>query len=191
MGASTHILTEDEALSLPVDRLEEIVNGEIRKMPLPERGHFRLIAILTRLLMKQLPEDHFEVVTTAYGLGIRREPLAVRVPDLTVFDVADLLTDYDQSGKRGYVWLAPKLVVECLSPSNRKGSVHQLLADYESAAAKEVWMVDPRHRVVERYLLREGLMELADTLKEGELQATSVPSVIDVSRLWQAFDTGR
>ena len=43
MGTSTHILTVEEALTLPVDRLEEIVNGEIRRMPPPERGHSRLI----------------------------------------------------------------------------------------------------------------------------------------------------
>ena len=191
MGALTHILTVDEALSLPVDRLEEIVNGEIRKMPPPEKGHFRLITILARLLMKQLSEDQYEIVTTAYGLGIRREPLAVRVPDLTVFDVIDLKTDHDQSGGHGYVWIAPKLVVECLSPGNRKGSVHQLLADYESASAGEVWMIDPRRRVVERHLLRSGLLELAETLKEGDLQATSVPSRIAIDRLWSAFDSGR
>ena len=115
----------------------------------------------------------------------------MRVPDLTVFDVVGLQTDHDQNQGRGYVWIAPKLVVECLSPGNRKGSVHQLLADYESAAVEEVWMIDPRRRVVERYLLRAGLLELADTRTEGELQATSVPSIIEINRLWQAFDTGR
>ena len=110
------------------------------------------------------------------------------MPDLTVFDVVDLQRDL---GAHGYVWVAPKLVVGCLSPSNRKGSVHQLLADYESAAAEEVWMIDPRRRVLERYLLRAGLLELSDTRAEGELQATSVPSTIEINRLWQAFDTGR
>jgi hypothetical protein len=36
MSSATHILTPEEALALPVDRLEEIVNGEVRKMPPPE-----------------------------------------------------------------------------------------------------------------------------------------------------------
>jgi Uma2 family endonuclease len=192
MGASTHILTVDEALMLPVDPLEEIVNGQLRKMPPPEKGHFRLVAVLARMLLKQLPEDKFEIVTTAYGLGIRREPtLAVRVPDLTVFDTEELQRDHDETAGRGYVWAAPRLVVECLSPSNRKGSVHQLLADYESAQVREVWLIDPRKRVVERYLLGGGLLELVETQADGELGGKNVPCTIEISRLWQAFDTGR
>lgn len=192
MDSATYILTVDEALTLPVDPLEEIVNGEVRKMPPPEKGHFRLIAVLARVLTKQLSEDRFEIVTTAYGLGIRREPtLAVRVPDLTVFDAEELQRDHEESHGRGYVWIAPKLVVECLSPSNRKGSIHQLLADYESAGAKEVWMIDPRRRTVERYLLAAGLLELAETQAEGEFRGTNVPLTIEITRLWQAFETGR
>ena len=42
-----------------------------------------------------------------------------------------------------YVWTPPDLLVECLSPANRKGAVRELLADYEKVAVPEVWLLDP------------------------------------------------
>jgi Uma2 family endonuclease len=192
MSSATHILTLEEALALPVDRLEEIVNGEIRQMPPPEKGHFRLITVLARLLSKQLPEERFDVITTAYGLGIRREPaVAVRIPDITVFDSELLRAEYEETSGKGYVWIAPKLVTECLSPSNRKGSVYQLLADYESASAAEVWLIDPKRRIVTPYVLEEGQLVQRNGIDEGSLVSVALPVQIDVSRLWQAFETGR
>ena len=82
MSSATHILTLEEALALPVDRLEEIVNGEVRKMPPPEKGHSRLITVLARLLAKQLPEEQYEVVTTdtAWASGASQWlPFAFRI----------------------------------------------------------------------------------------------------------------
>ena len=87
--------------------------------------------------------------------------------------------------------MAPKLVVECLSPSNRKGSVYQLLADYESASAAEVWLIDPKRRIVAPYVLEEGQLVQRNGIGEGALGSVALPVQIDVSRLWQAFETGR
>jgi Uma2 family endonuclease len=132
MSSATHILTLEEALALPVDPLDEIVNGKIRKRPPPEESHAALIDRLYRDLLKQLPESDFVTLVTAFGLGIRKEPaLAVRNPDLCTFTSGQFAEDFESSDGHGYVWIAPKLVVECLSPSNRKGSIYQLLADYE------------------------------------------------------------
>jgi len=192
MSSATHILTLEEALALPVDRMEEIVNGEVRKMPPPEKGHSRLITVLARLLAKQLPEERYEVVTTAYGLGVRRKPLlAVRIPDITVFDSDELSAEYQASDGKGYVWIAPKLVIECLSPSNRKGSVYQLLADYESAGAAEVWLIEPRKKVVSIYFINDGQLLQGETVTEGVIKTSAGSAEIDVARLWQAFETGR
>jgi Uma2 family endonuclease len=192
MSSVSHVLTVEEALALPPDPFEEIINGEVRKMPPPEKGHSRLITVLARLLLKQLPEDQFEVVTTAYGLGIRREPVVtVRIPDLTVFDSDELRTEYRESQGKGYVWIAPRLVVECLSPSKRKGSIYQLLADYESAGAFEVWLIEPKRRLLTRYALTDGELVAGDSASEGSVSAAFAPIEVDMGRLWEAFETGR
>lgn len=88
---------------------------------------------------------------------IRREPwIAVRIPDVTVFDAAELRVDHESSEGKGYVWIGPKLVIECLSTGNRKGSIHQLLADYESAGSAEVWLIEPEKHAVASYRMFQG-----------------------------------
>lgn len=188
MSSTTHLLSLEDALTLPVDPLEEIVNGEIRKMPPPEDAHAALIEELHHLLAQQLKREEFRIRSTAYGLGIRTTPtLAVRNPDLTVFKQADWKAAFKTSP---YVWVPPVLVVECLSPSNRKGSIHQLLADYETAQVVEVWLLDPRRRTAERYLLENGLYRTPIVQSEGELKPVGFTAAVDLHRLWNAYETG-
>ena len=177
---------------LPVDPLDEIVDREVRRMSQAEDAHAALLEVLYAALAKQLAEDQYKIRLTAYGLGVRREPrLTIRNPDLTVFDFDEWSTDFISRNGRGWVWIAPKLIIECLSPSNRKGSVYQLLADYESANAAEVWSIDPKRRIVTPYVLEDGQLVQKNSLGEGNLACVAVPAQIDLSRLWQAFETGR
>jgi Uma2 family endonuclease len=188
MSSITHLLTLEEAAKLPVDPLEEIVNGEVRKIPPPEDAHAALIEELHHLLSQQLRREEFRIRSTAYGLGIRTTPsVAVRNPDLTVFRQSDWKAGFKQSP---YVWIPPVLVVECLSPSNRKGSIHQLLADYETAGAAEVWLLDPRRRTAEKYVLEQGLYGSPKTMREGELRPNGLSVTVDLDRLWTVFETG-
>ena len=155
-------------------------------MPPPENAHAALIEELYDVLAEQLPKESYRIRTTAYGLGIRTDPaLAVRNPDLTVFERGDLRT------ARGYVWTAPHLVVECLSPSNRKGSIHQLLADYESAQVREVWLLNPATKTAERYTLEAGFYRTVEVFQGGGLEAVSLPVNVPLDRLWSAFEAGR
>ena len=191
MATHSFVLTEEEALSLAGNSLDEIVNGEICTLPPPEDAHAALIEALYRQLSGQLSEDDYLVRITAYGMGIRRQPaIAVRNPDLSVFTISEWKTHFEKSGGRGYVWIAPRLVVECLSPSNRKGSIHQLLADYESAGTAEVWLINPREPWVQVYRSVENSLAFVSTISSGQLEASFARAVIDVDRLWHAFTHG-
>jgi Uma2 family endonuclease len=189
---STQGLTLAEAMALPEDPLEEIVQGEIRKMPPPDKGHTRLLTVLARLLMKQLDERQYEVVATALGLLVRPDPpIAIRNPDLSVFATDDLDQDYEESSGRGYIRAVPKLIIECLSPANRKGPIKELVGDYSAMGVQEVWLLNPRSRRAERYHRSgEGLI-LADASRAGKVAAKEVPIVVSLDDLWHVFETGR
>ena len=49
--------------------------------------------------------------------------------------------------KSGYAELAPDLVVEVLSPSDRPGAVLAKVADWLDAGTSVVWVIDPDRRV--------------------------------------------
>jgi Uma2 family endonuclease len=110
MATTPKALTYEDWLSLPeTEGVEEVVNGEIRKMPPNKWKHSRVVEALARQLRARLDTETASVVTSVFGLVIRREPLAPRVPDLAIFH-ADRIVERD-----GYIHSPPELVVEVLS----------------------------------------------------------------------------
>jgi len=134
--------------------------------------HTRVVEKLARQFIAQLNPETTYVVTSVFGLVVRSEPLALRVPDLAVFH-ADRVVEQD-----GYIHSAPELVVEVLSPANTRSERAAKLQDYESLGVPEVWVVSPEAQTVEVLRLNEN-RRLATTslLREGELRP-SLPGSI-------------
>ena len=127
MATTPKLLTYEEWLKLPeAEGIEEVVNGEIRRIPPNKWKHARIVEQLARQLRKHLDPDAIYVVTSVFGLVVRREPLTTRVPDLAIF-VATRMVEQD-----GYVHSAPDLIVEVLSPVNARTERAEKLRDYES-----------------------------------------------------------
>ena len=117
MATTPKLLTYEEWLKLPeAEGIEEVVNGEIRKMPPNKWNQARVVEQLALLLRAQVDPQRIFVVTTVFGLVIRQEPLTTRVPDLAVF-YANRIVEQD-----GYIHSAPELIVEVLSPANARGA---------------------------------------------------------------------
>src|ERR1035438_8978704 len=86
-------VTYEEWLTLPIvtDQIEEVVNGEIRLMPPNKWNHTCIIEKLRKVLDRQLDEDRFIVVTSNFGLIIRKSPLTSREPELAVFELSTVV----------------------------------------------------------------------------------------------------
>jgi Uma2 family endonuclease len=180
MATTSKIVTYEEWLRLPeVEGVEEVVNGEIRKMPPNKWNHTRVVEALARQLRARLDPEAIHVVTSVFGLVIRREPLALRVPDLAVF-YADRIVE-----EGGYIHSAPELVVEVLSPANTRSERAEKLQDYESLGVPEVWVVSPEAQTVEILLLQDGRLVTTTLLRQGQLKPTRFPNaVVDVAAIW-------
>ncbi|HVH66343.1 MAG TPA: Uma2 family endonuclease [Gemmatimonadales bacterium] len=70
------------------------------------------------------------------GMLVGREPRRERVPD---------------PAPQGFAALAPDLVVEVRSPSDRPGDTLGKVADWLSAGTRLVWVVDPERRLTHIY----------------------------------------
>jgi Uma2 family endonuclease len=87
-----------------------------------------------------------------------------------------------------YIWTPPDLLVECLSPSNRKGAVSELLADYEQIAVPEVWLLDPALPQFTSYRSDAGKLRNWATRSDGIVTPLLLPSVtVHLAALWTAF----
>ena len=180
MATTPKVITYEEWLKLPeAEGVEEVVRGEIRKMPPNKWNHARIVEELARQLREQLDTQAVFVVTSVFGLVIRRDPLTTRVPDIAVF-IRKNVVELD-----GYIHSAPDLVVEVLSPANTRVERSEKLKDYESLGVPEVWVVSPEAQTVEVMLLNEGRLSTAALLREGRLRPTHFPGAsIDIASIW-------
>jgi Uma2 family endonuclease len=189
MSTSTKLITYEDSLTMPENKLEEIVHGESRIMPPAIKNHVFLLRMLSRILDTQLDLRAYEVISQSLGLGIERSPLTYRIPDLTVFRVEAIREDRAQTAKNDpYVWAVPELIVECLSPSNRKGSIQELLADYARIAVPEVWLLDPKPPRFTSYRYESGELTQRMTTETGRVTPLLLPGVaVELAELWEAF----
>ncbi|MDQ6758565.1 MAG: Uma2 family endonuclease [Acidobacteriota bacterium] len=167
MATTVHLITYEESLQMPENQFEEILDGESRIMPPPMPQHCLLLHALSKMLATILPG--YAIFTSGLGVGIRRSPFRYRIPDLTVFDQKTFTDAVYGNRSDPYVWEAPILIAECLSPSNRRGNVEDLVRDYQSIGVPELWLFRPEARLFEGY----GHSELAARL--------------DLDELWRAF----
>ncbi len=190
MGTTTRPITYEDSLSMPENRFEEIVHGESRVMPPPIKNHVYLIDDLLNILLGQLDKREYRVSAGGAGLGIERVPLTYRIPDLMVFRTEDLRRDRVATAANDpYIWAVPELIVECLSPSNRKGSIEELLADYARIAAPEVWLIDPLAHQIAAYRYESGELKLWQTFDAGQATPLRFPKVtVGLAELWAAFE---
>src|ERR1700735_1737964 len=143
MSASTQLIRYEDSLN---DAREQTRGDRARQkqdLAAFSKKHVYLIEKLSDILKAQLHRREWPALIAGAGLGIERAPLTYRIPDLMVFRNQALLEDSARTGAADpYIWAVPDLLVECLSPSNRKGTMRELLADYERAAVPEVWLLD-------------------------------------------------
>jgi Uma2 family endonuclease len=183
------LITYEDSLTMPENRFEEILHGESRIMPPPDQEHADLIEYLLDILKAQLEPHEYYVTIAGRGLGIMRIPLTYRIPDLMVLRQEARLRDRAIAGRHDpYIWTPPDLLVECLSPSNRKGPLRELLAGYAQIAVPEVWLLDPLLPLLTAYRYESGELREWRSLDHGEVAPLLLPNVtVDLDGLWAVF----
>ena len=180
MATTPKVLTYEEWLKMPeAEGIEEVVQGEIRKMPPNKIIHADVVENLSDLLKAQLDRKTVQVRVSTFGLVIRRDPITTRVPDIAVF-IRQNVVEQD-----GYIHSAPELVVEVLSPANTRAERTEKLSDYESLGVPEVWVVSPEAQTIEVMLLKEGRLNTVAVLREGQLRPSQFPgAAVDIDLIW-------
>ena len=97
--------------------------------------------------------------------------------------IARLILDRERDH---YIWSAPQLLVECLSPANRKGSIERLLADYARISVPEGWLLYPQERTLSSHVLEPGAFTLRQTSATAAISTLRFPDVsINLEDLWK------
>jgi Uma2 family endonuclease len=175
-----HGMTAEDLFELPDDGLRhELVEGELHTMtPAGESHGWVALGIGAKIF------DHVEQagLGRAYaaetGFLLHRGPDTVRAPDVA-FVARDRLSGDPSSG---FAELAPDLVVEVVSPSDRASDVASKATIWLDAGVRLVWVVDPQARLAAVHhpgglvtVLREdGVLDGEDVLPGFRLPLSTV-----------------
>jgi Uma2 family endonuclease len=117
------------------------------------------------------------------GFLLKRDPLLYRIPDLAIVDRNALRNDL-RTASDPYAHIVPELVIEVISPANRKGAVQRLLENYAEFGIPEVLLFHPETCTYESH---RGLT-LVDTAQTGTVSPQTMPEVtLDLDQLWTEF----
>jgi Uma2 family endonuclease len=100
------------------------------------------------------------VVVGEVGIYTRRNPDTVRGADAAFISHERLA---QRQKKRGFLDVAPELVVEVLSPDDAWSDVTQKLREYFAAGVKLIWVADPASRTVYAYRSVTDVREFTET----------------------------
>ncbi|HEV2199226.1 MAG TPA: Uma2 family endonuclease [Bryobacteraceae bacterium] len=181
MATIPHLLTYEEMLAMPreTEGKEEVVRGELRRMPPNDYPHAEVIQRLISRMVRQIDEKQIAILGSNFGLLISRDPVTCRIPELALY-WRDKMTIRDK-----LYHSAPGLIVEVLSPSETKRRKQEKLEDYASIGVPEVWIVSPEAQSVEVRLLSSGVLSTSAILIAGDLRPSLFPGVsIPVRDLW-------
>ena len=171
--ATTTLITSEQYLAMPDEfdqsgeRIrDELIGGEIVRMPQPSKVHDllknRIGRILSRYLDKQ-PDVDLEPLVE-FGTGI--SDLDVFVPDVCLIRRKRL-------HKEGRIFQgSPDIAIEIVSPSDTAKHLKRKIDSYLQGGSKSVWVVYPDSRSVEVHYgdsMREfrGDQKIEDPLLPG------------------------
>src|SRR6266699_154688 len=160
-------MTAEELLHVRIpDKRVELVRGKLVVREPAGYTHGRVAVNLTVRLGAHVERTGAgQLFAAETGFTLARGPDTVRAPDIA-FVRRDRLPDPEPAG---FPDLAPDLVVEVLSPSDRPGEVLAKVADWLSAGTRLVWVVDPE-RGLARVYRQDGteMLVARDETLDGE-----------------------
>ena len=176
--ATTTKLTLDEFLARPETKpYSEYACEEVYQKPMPDLDHGRLQFLVALLIRQFLSASSLGVVAIEWRC-IFGPPGDERVYLPNVAFATHERRAILGRNERKFLWTAPDLAVEVLSPDQPAGEFADKLQFYLLHRVRLVWVVDPEARTIRVYRPGEGarLLQAGDTLDGGDvLPGFSVP----------------
>ena len=132
----------------------ELIKGFILKMsPAPNRFHQTVSQNVNFKILSFFEKHPCNVFVAPFDVRLpvksKKKDSTVVQPDLCVICDESKL---DEQGCNG----APDLIVEIISPNNKKHDIETKYNLYQEAGVLEYWIIEPQERIVLVYTLKDG-----------------------------------
>ncbi len=144
MSAAEKTMTADQLARTSIPgKVLELIRGRLMVREPPGTSHGAVSANMAFELSAFVRRERLgQVFAQDTGFKIGRDPDTVCGPDVAFVSEERL----DRIPEEGYAELAPDVVVEVLSPSDRPGDALAKIGDWLAAGTRLVWLIDPRSR---------------------------------------------
>jgi Uma2 family endonuclease len=172
---------EEEYLDLDTNHLIEFSHGRLEVLVMPSELHQDLVILLYNLLKQFVAPLNLGKVMLA-PRPLRVWPGKFREPD-----VMFMFQEHAQRRTQRY-WIGADLVMEVISPDDRKRDVVDKRREYAQAGIPEYWLVDPEVQVITVLRLDNQRYEAHGLFGPGESATSALLSgfVVDVTALFAA-----
>lgn len=151
------------------DRRMEFINGEIFFQSPAKLRHTSAVGLLLVLLKSFVTKNELGFVGSEEMLiSLTRNDYE---PDICFFG-KDKSKDFSPVQMQ---FPAPDFVVEVLSPSTEQHDRETKFQDYAAHGIREYWIVDPKHEMIEQYILQNEEYELFLKSKDGTIESVVLP----------------
>ena len=165
---TTPRLTYQDYANLEGDERYELLDGELILVASPNEDH-QTVSLRLASRMLSFADDN--------DLGrVFHAPYDVLFSDTEVVQPDVLFVSKERYHIRtpANIQGAPDLVVEVLSPSSARRDWGDKRELYARHGVREYWIIDPTNRIVSVLSLRDGVLEVEQTLTEANTAESSV-----------------
>jgi Uma2 family endonuclease len=151
MATVEQLMTIEEFANLPdTGRPVELVRGRVVEMNLPIPRHGQICSRVNRLIANH-DYDHGlgEVVGNDAGVVTERNPDSLRGPDIAFYSHARV--PRGPMPARGYLDVAPELVIEIRSPDDRWAAIWEKVGEFLNSGVQMVCVFDDDTRTARLY----------------------------------------
>ena len=160
MGTTSQLMTAEELIQLDDGLRHELVKGELLTMSPASEEHGAVAMNLSLLLGQHVKTNRLgRLYAAETGFKLETDPDTVLAPDIA-FIRRERMGVASTSFRQG----APDLVVEVVSPGERRRKVEEKALLWLSLGTQVVWIVKPRTQTVEVYRVGEHLVLAASDL---------------------------
>jgi Uma2 family endonuclease len=147
---STKLMTIEEYSKLPESNVPtELVRGRVVEMNVPKPTHGTVLVRAGRILDEFVEEHELGIVAGGdSGVVTERDPDTLRGADVAFFSYKRLPRNADLDE---YLDVAPEIVLEVRSPSDRWAKILEKVAEYLNAGVLRVCVLDPRTKSIRVY----------------------------------------
>ncbi len=167
--SATRLYTIDDLSQIDDLNRYDLIRGELVCLAPAESRHGEVSAVLVGSLWKHVSERSLgKVYSSETGFILDQNPDTLLAPD-AAFVLSNRLPPKEE--RESFLPIAPDLVVEVVSPSDRLTSLTDKVKAYLDAGVRLVWLVEPRRERITVYTQDHSyrMLTVEDELDGGDV----------------------